>query len=154
MMKKIFLFLCIFTFTAFSINAQLKKGSRDKIKALKVAYLTEQLELTTSEAEKFWPIYNIYDKEQNKLRSKNRAEIKRAIKKNGDIESITEKEAERLIDLKLENDKKIYESKKVFIAKVKNILPAKKILKLQVAEIDFARKLMRKYKRKRLNKDE
>ena len=33
---------------------------RERIKALKVAFITEKLELTESEAQKFWPIYNTF----------------------------------------------------------------------------------------------
>lgn len=48
---KIVLFLFVTTFT-FGQTPQEKK---DKIKALKVAYITEKLDLTTEEAQKFWP---------------------------------------------------------------------------------------------------
>lgn len=121
----------------------------EKIKALKIAYLTEQLNLTTTEAERFWLIYNAHDKEHNALRYKMRTAIKNAIDKNTSVDNISEKEAQDLIQLKLETDKKIYQSQSAFISKVKKVLSYKKIMKLQVAEMEFGRKLMRKYKRKR-----
>ena len=31
------------------------------MKALKTAHITDQLDLTSAEAEKFWPIYNEFD---------------------------------------------------------------------------------------------
>ena len=78
-MKKIITFICISFFCILSFKAQGKKGSREKIKALKVAYLTEQLNLTSSEAEKFWPIYNRFEKERYKLYYVKRSEIKKRI---------------------------------------------------------------------------
>ena len=149
-MKKTIIFLAISLFCVLSIKAQSKKGSREKIKALKVAYLTEQLNLTSEEAEKFWPVYNEYDKNNHDLRSKLRHEIKKTRKNKGD--SITEKEAEALVKLKLSTDKQIYESHKKFIAKIKKVISYKKIIQLQVAEMEFGRKLMKRYKRRKMEK--
>lgn len=47
--------------SATSAQAQEKKSKKDiqdKWKIEKIAFLTDAMELTTSEAEKFWPVYN------------------------------------------------------------------------------------------------
>ena len=136
-------------FFSFSLSAQVNKESREKIKTLKIAYITEQLNLTAKEAQDFWPIYNTYDEEQRSLRGKNRYEIKKLVKQRGNLDSISDKDAERLISLKLKNDKALYESQRDFVNKIKRIISHKKILKLQIAEMEFDRKLMRKYKRRK-----
>ena len=41
--------------------AQPPQGKRDKVKSLKIAFISDELALTPQEAEKFWPIYNKYD---------------------------------------------------------------------------------------------
>lgn len=148
MTKKIFILTVTFLFSL-SFFAQRNNGSRQKIKALKIAYITEQLNLSPEEAQKFWPIYNKFDKTKNELRSKNRFKIKRLIQAKGSIDSIDNKEAEKLITLKLRNEKALYETQKEFINKIKHIISHKKILKLQIAEMEFGRKLMRKYKRRK-----
>ncbi len=38
-------------------------NGREKIKMLEIGYLTRQLQLTTEEAEKFWPLFNKYQGE-------------------------------------------------------------------------------------------
>ena len=43
-----------------------KNGGR--LEALKIAYLTKKLNLSTEEAQKFWPIYNKYMEEIRKTR--------------------------------------------------------------------------------------
>jgi hypothetical protein len=43
------------------------KRKREQIKVLKAAFFTE-IGFTTSEAEKFWPVYNTYDDKQFELR--------------------------------------------------------------------------------------
>ena len=147
MNKKIIFIVASLLFSV-SFSAQMNQESREKIKSLKVAYLTEQLNLTVKEAQGFWPIYNKFDEEQHQLRNQNRSEIKKLIREKGELESVSEADAERLISLKLKNDKALYESQKVFISNVRKVIPYKKILQLQVAEMEFARKLMRKYKKR------
>ncbi|MFY9241446.1 MAG: sensor of ECF-type sigma factor [Polaribacter sp.] len=147
-MKKQITLISICLFCVISLSAQMNKESREKINTLKIAYLTEQLNLTSLEAEKFWPIYNAYDKEQNNLRNENRTRLKALIQKNGSIDSISEQEAEKLINLKIKGDKKLIEIQERFIEKIRTVISYKKLIKLQVSEMEFARKLMRKYKRK------
>jgi hypothetical protein len=43
-------------------------GDGGRIEALKIAYLTKKLNLSTEEAQKFWPIYNQYMSEIRKTR--------------------------------------------------------------------------------------
>jgi hypothetical protein len=60
---------------------------RERIKALKVAFITEKLELTESEAQKFWPIYNTFEENMHNFRKdfyKNR---------KMDIANVSEQEA-------------------------------------------------------------
>ena len=66
--KKLFpyLFLLLSVIT-YGQNERLKE-KRDQIKAMKVAFLTSELNLTSDEAEKFWPVYNAYDDKQFELR--------------------------------------------------------------------------------------
>ncbi|WP_343330242.1 sensor of ECF-type sigma factor [Polaribacter staleyi] len=146
-MKKLITIICFTLFYSLTLSAQENIDSREKIKALKVSYITEQLNLTPREAEKFWPIYNAYSKEQYALRNKLKSEIKNSIK--NDINAVSEKEAERLIVLKLTTDKKFYESQKSFIENIKKVISYKKIIQLQLAEMEFGRKLMRKYKHRK-----
>jgi hypothetical protein len=45
-----------------------EKGNGSRIEALKIAYLTKKLNLSTDEAQRFWPIYNQYMGEIKKTR--------------------------------------------------------------------------------------
>src|SRR4051812_2313664 len=45
-----------------------QKSNGSRIEALKIAYLTKKLNLSTDEAQKFWPIYNEYMGEIRKTR--------------------------------------------------------------------------------------
>jgi hypothetical protein len=66
-MKKLYLILA-FMSAAFFANAQREAPAEKKqqdIEALKVAFISRELELTPEEAQRFWPIYNEYSKEIN-----------------------------------------------------------------------------------------
>jgi hypothetical protein len=69
-MKKILLILVIALSVSVVSVAQDgdEKGNGSRIEALKIAYLTKKLSLSTDEAQKFWPIYNQYMGEIRKTR--------------------------------------------------------------------------------------
>ena len=65
-MKKIFLLFGFITFaTLLTYGQDLADtgNGREKIKMLEIGYLTRQLQLSSNEAEKFWPLFNKYRKE-------------------------------------------------------------------------------------------
>ena len=65
-MKKIFLLFGFVTFATLLTNGQEVADSgngREKIKMLEIGYFTRQLQLSSNEAEKFWPLFNKYRKE-------------------------------------------------------------------------------------------
>lgn len=67
-MKKIVLLFILVTGLIFSAGAQRKQGS---VEAIKIAYYTKKLNLTPEEAQKFWPIYNMYFAEVRQIRQQN-----------------------------------------------------------------------------------
>ena len=79
------------------------------------------------------------------MRDKQRLEMRKSLRNQGVINEINEKEAERLINLKLAIDEQLQESEKEFIQKITGIISYKKIIKLQIAEMEFGRKLLKKY---------
>lgn len=150
-MKKLITFIYIFGLFTFSISAQGNKGSKEKIKALKISYLTEQLSLTSEEAQKFWPIYNNYENNTNRYIREKINEIKKEISKAENLDAINEERAKVLYAMIRSLEKKKYEDSKIYISKLEKIISYKKILKLHIEEREFGRKLMRKYKHKRGN---
>lgn len=61
-MKKLLLAIGFLLTTATASFAQ-KGPDNDKIKALYIAYITEQLTITSAEAQSFWPVYAQYENE-------------------------------------------------------------------------------------------
>lgn len=141
------LFLVSYSFYAQNYKTDEK---REKIKAYKVSFLTTELELTSTEAEKFWPIYNAFDDKQFELRHD---KMKTYLRKLDDdnINSISEKEAAVLLSQIESTDKELYLLREKYMTNLKKVLSAKKILKLKKSEDDFNRKLLKQYRDKAKN---
>ena len=137
----ILLFLSIYSFA----QPQMAE-KKDRIKALKVSFITNELALTSEEATKFWPIYNAYDDKQFEIRHKKMKAFKG--RKDTDLDNIIEKDASALLAQMESNEDELYQLRKKFITNLKGVLPAVKIIKLKKAEDDFNRKLLEQYRNK------
>lgn len=71
-MKRIFTLFFFFLFFISNSPAQAPRAG-ERVEALKIAYLTKKLNLTTEEAQKFWPVYNQYMSELKKARFEGRS---------------------------------------------------------------------------------
>jgi hypothetical protein len=139
----------LFLLLSFNFYAQGErmKEKKEQIKALKVAFLTTELDLTTSEAEKFWPIYNTFDDKQFELRHQKMKTLMNRMD-NGGIDKMTEKEASAFLAQMESNDEELFFLRKKFTANLKGVIPAIKIIKLRKSEEDFNRKLLQQYRDK------
>lgn len=139
--------LLLLIILASSITLYSQNSRHDKIKALKVAHITEQLALTTAEAEKFWPIYNASEEKMHDIRRAERKEILGKIK--NDFETLTETEANSLIEKSLDLKRKELKIYTELVSNLKGVIPSKKIILLRKSEDDFKRKLLERYKNKK-----
>ncbi|CAM1344916.1 hypothetical protein [Tenacibaculum amylolyticum] len=153
MKKTILIFIVIFSFSL-GIGYAQHPGPRlgpnnPKVRALKIATITDKLDLSESESEKFWPIYNRYDKLREQLFRQEKTEIRKKVKSAGGIKNITNEQALEYLTLLQEIKFKQYKIKAKLYDDLKKFLPAKKILLLEVAEHEFNRSLFEKLRRKR-----
>lgn len=120
---------------------------REQIKALKIAYITDELKLTPEEASKFWPLFNAYEEKQKSFRKER---IRSYMDQSGtsNIDKMTEKEAASILNDIENSEEDAYQNRKKFVASLKPILPATKILKLKKAEEGFNKKLLKQFRDK------
>lgn len=151
-MKLLNVFIALLFFSSLSTFAQNEmKEKREQIKSMKVAFLTTELDLNSSEAEKFWPIYNAFEEKEFELKHlKMRSFIKRY--REGK-DKMSEKEAVFLLNQMETNEEEFYLLRKKFILNLKGILPASKIIKLKKSEEDFNRKLLLQYRNRGQRKE-
>ena len=130
----------------FSLGLLAQGPVRDRIKTLKVAFITERLALTSSEAQDFWPVYNAHEEQVEKLRRKERQRFGSQLPF---LDDLSENEAAQLLGefkgLQIEK----HEVEQTFIQDLANVLPAKKIILLFKAEEDFKKRLVQQVRKRR-----
>ena len=108
---------------------------QDKIEAQRVAFITEQLQLTPEEAQQFWPLYNEY-------RDKEIALNKEKIPARG-MALMSDQEASDHLDKILDIEQQVLAMKIDYTHQLKSVLSPRKILKLYAAERQFKERLLR-----------
>ena len=146
-LKKLFPILLLLISFSFYGQGEKMREKKEQIKALKVAFLTTELKLTSNEAEKFWPVYNTFDDKQFELRHQ---KMKSFMRKMNDetLDKMSEKEATVFLNQMESTEEEIFSLRKNFIATLKGIIPATKIIKLRKSEENFNRKLLQQYRDK------
>tara|TARA_R110001583_G_scaffold17310_7_gene70181 strand:+ start:8958 stop:9410 length:453 start_codon:yes stop_codon:yes gene_type:complete len=146
-MKKILIISVILLVTVSSIFAQ--NMNRQRIKLLKTAFITEAINLTPSEAEKFWPVYNLYSEKIQELNFKLEGGMLQDIQLAGGIENLSEVKAQKIIGQSLIYEKEISDIKIKMTKELSKIISAVQIVKLQKSERDFKRRILQEYGRRR-----
>lgn len=137
-----------------SLSASAQNGSireklqqkKDQVKSMKIAFITNELKLTPDEAAKFWPLFNEFEDKQKVIRQ---TKIKNYIDRSQNAEKMSEKDAQSLLNQMESAEEELHQLRKNFVANLKGVLPATKILQLKGAEEEFSKKLLQQYRDKR-----
>ena len=149
--KSTFLII-IFAFIAFAqiSNAQYEKPlspeKMEKMRAQRIAFLTDFLDLSIDEAQKFWPIYNQQQKATELLRKKKVELHIKLHEKSGDM---SDQELETISDQMITFEKEFIDIKLEFHEKYKQTLPIKKLIKFYQAEDKFKLELLKQIRDKK-----
>lgn len=135
-MKRYFLTFIILLLTIGFTFAQSKKTRFQQIEAAKIAYITKHLELSPAEAQKFFPIYNEYREEIQKITYELRGE-------QGNLR--------RQSLHGLEYDSKILECKKKYRNRFATVISASKASRFFEVEREFRQALFKELENRKLN---
>ncbi|ATA76120.1 conserved exported hypothetical protein [Capnocytophaga canimorsus] len=116
----------------------------EKIKSLKIAYITEKIDLTPQEAKAFWPIYNKYSDKIHELHNGGLGKCRKTASEKGN--QLSEKEALELIEKEEEINLEIVKTSKEMNLQLLKVISAKKIVLLKQAEKEFRHRLIKQYK--------
>lgn len=124
------------------VNAQNCNGKnkmRKRFEAQKMAYITQELDLTPEESQKFWPLYNEMSKKLFEARAKRYRN-----KKGEETIAKTDDEILKRCDEMLQAEINMALIKKEYFNKFKDFLSPKKVYRMLTVERDFKRKLLGK----------
>lgn len=119
------------------MHAQNKMEKRkEKMEALKIAYITEELDLSQEEWQIFWPLYNEYNKEKPHEKFD-------ALKLKYEKQTSS---AENILDELIKTESEELDRKHAYMDDLRSKLGADVVLKMNHLEQKFKHRLLRKYK--------
>ena len=119
-----------------AVFAQRPAERGDKLESLRVSFITEKLNLTPDEAEKFWPVYNEYHDKMREVSGRGKGSEK------ANFETMSDAEIATWLDDQIEKEKKVIELRGEYIGKFKQVLPTRKVALLLKVEKDFRVKML------------
>ncbi|WP_230407061.1 hypothetical protein [Pontibacter cellulosilyticus] len=131
----ILILFCVFGLASTSVQAQERN---ENVEAAKVAYITDKIELTADQAQKFWPIYNEYETKRRELMRNYRSGYRR------NLEEMSEQEAKARIDEMFDTRERELALEKEYAARYQRVISTKQLIKLYRAERDFTKLLLKK----------
>jgi hypothetical protein len=140
---KLILLLTLFSNLSTAVAQRDGESRKEKMKALKVAFVTEELELTGTEAQQFWPVYNEYEAAMATIKKDNRKS------RMTGTENLSESEMNAWLDNHLKREEDRVSVKRTYIAKFKKVLPVQKVVKLISLEQKFKKELLQKVRENR-----
>ncbi len=143
MKNTIVVLLMVATFGG-SLMAQGREASHQKIESARIALITQRLDLSPEQAEKFWPIYHEYNKKRKALKVAFR-EKKRTLERA----DASAKENEALIEFGFETKQKQLDLEKEYSGRLQKVVSTKQLLALRTAEKDFRTLLLERVSKRR-----
>jgi len=145
------LILAILLCLSVNIQAQVNNDQemQEKIKAARIAMITERLNLTPEQAQKFWPIYNEFSSKKREARR----ELSQALR-GIDRENVSEQEMKELVELRLAVKQQELDLEKQYSSRLLNVISNEQMVRLSQAESDFRQKVLKtiqERKRRRQN---
>jgi hypothetical protein len=128
------------------LKAQDRAGRSEEIESYKIAYLTQKLDLSSSEAKVFWPIYNDWQKELRTLRSERTKNVI-SLRNTDEIDELSDNEIHALITNEINYKQRNLNIEKKYYNKLKSSLPLKVVGKYYRAQETFKKELLNRFGR-------
>ena len=122
--------------------------NRNRINLLKISFITQEIELTSDEAQQFWPIYNKYNDRMHEARLQLERGIQQEIKNSGGVENLTDQQSDEFLQRIMQLEEVISTNKIEMNRELRGVISSKKILKLQWTEREFNRRMLQEYGRR------
>jgi hypothetical protein len=121
-------------------SQEIPRSSQERFNAQRIAFFTERLRLTPEEAQEFWPVYNEYQDEKNKIIEKRRELTRNLIQ---DQRTLSDDKIEELGDEYVASVIEEAELLGIYHARFKEVLPVRKVPRIYQTENQFKNYLLR-----------
>lgn len=117
---------------------------QEKIKNLRIAYISDKLGLTPDQAEKFWPVYREFSDKRRDIRQEF-VEARKGMKQDNPDPA----KQEQLVKLGLTLKQRELDLEKTYSDRLLKVITAQQILNLRRAEGDFQRIILEQIQQRR-----
>ena len=138
-MKKLMIILFLATL---GMNAQDRKF--EEIKAHKIAFITEKVNLTSTQAQKFWPIYNKHEQQMMALRKTQLESLKTL--KDENMDELSDKKAKEVLVKYTEIRGELTKKMEQLISLLEGVITPQQTIKLLMAEEGFKKRLLKRFR--------
>jgi len=128
----------------FIFSQDISDKKRKKIESQKIAFITKALDLSSEEAQVFWPVYNNFSDEMKTIKEKRREVFSKARKNRS---SLTEKEIGNIIDERLKMEQEILDLKVKYNKEFQKVISNRQISALYHSEEEFKKELLNRIRK-------
>ncbi len=122
------------------------QGDAEKLTAYKIAFFTTHLNLTTGEAEKFWPLYNDYSARKSALQSERLILMQYSARNEANMSSSEIAETAGKLTRSFADEASLIVT---FNNHLEKVLPPEKIIRLYQVENQYKQQLLRELNQRR-----
>lgn len=140
-MNRILIIIMAFFLSMGTAAAQQGPSGRERIQAIRTSFITERINLTSAQAERFWPVYNRYTGELRSIRQSFRQKYRGQTK--------DEAQARQFIEDNLDYQEEELALKRKYKNQLLQIISAQQLAQLYQAERDFKKMLLNQLGRNR-----
>ncbi|MCB0606830.1 MAG: hypothetical protein H6562_24270 [Lewinellaceae bacterium] len=106
----------------------------ERVRAQRIAFITDQMKLTPSESERFWPVMREFENKEAAVRKKYRLTRR--------IDDLTDAEAEEALNNRLKMEEELLTLKREYAGKLLDVLPGRKLILYHKADLEFKRMIL------------
>jgi hypothetical protein len=125
------------------------KAAMQKIESARIALITERLELTPDQAEKFWPLYREYNLQRRQMR-----EEFRNTRQSADLQNLSEEQSKELMQQTMNLKQQELNLERKYAERMTQVISTQQMLRLRNAEKEFQQRLLQRIQQQRQQQDQ
>ncbi|WP_210489291.1 hypothetical protein [Rufibacter aurantiacus] len=113
-----------------------RKARIEKIETAKIAFITDKINLSGDQAQRFWPVYQEHDRKRNELRQKSRPY------KEQNLNALTDEQIQTGLEARLNIRQRELDLEKEYMDKYLRIISPRQLALFYRAEREFTKLLL------------
>lgn len=132
------LLLLIFSTASYAQRPGHQRPNREQIKAARIAFLTNRLQLDSEQAKEFWPIFNEYEAEKTELSKKYNQQKRDLVGADG-FRNMSDENAAKMLDIYFDQKEAELKVERKYVSRFREVLNPRQTWAMVRFESDFRR---------------